>query len=89
MSIIYDGTQFTEPVKLNTWEPPFRAGLYAILVPNQTVKPKAYAIVYFGESGNMSERGFLSHHKRSCWIRQAGSESNLWISTYLMPNSTE
>lgn len=53
MSINYDGIQFTDPVKLNTWEPPFHAGLYAILVPDQFIQPKPYAVVYFGESSNM------------------------------------
>jgi hypothetical protein len=89
MSINYDNVQFSEPIRLNDWEPPFRAGLYAILFPDQTITPKPFAVVYFGESGNMSERGFASHHKRACWISRSGNVNNLWIATYLMPNSTE
>lgn len=89
MAIIYDSVQFSDPIRLNNWDPPFRAGLYAILIPDQAIQPKPFSVVYFGESGNMSERGFSSHHKRSCWLTRAGNENNLWIATYLMPNSIE
>jgi len=89
MSIIYNGVNFSEPERLVNCNPPFRAGLYVILIQDQTMKPKPFKAIYFGESGNMSERGFGSHHKKPCWIRTAGSEGNLYISANLMPNSTE
>ncbi len=47
-----------------------------------------YYAIYFGESSNLSERGFVSHHKRSCWINVAGSETRLYVCVHLMPNST-
>ena len=89
MGITYGSYAFNEPVPGGLWSPPYLAGLYAILFPDQAITPRPFAVVYFGESGNMSERGFLrSHEKFPCWIRQAGSESNLYIAVYLMPNST-
>jgi hypothetical protein len=61
-----------------------------MIKPDPEGKPKTYRVIYFGESGNMSERGFLkSHHKFGCWINEAGTTKNLYISTYLMPNSSE
>lgn len=89
MSIIYSTIAFTEPEKLSNWEPPHRAGIYAILIPDSNSKPRPFSVVYFGESENMSERGFASHHKRYCWVKKAGNENNLYVSTYLMPNSTK
>ena len=89
MSIIYSDVEFTEPIQLTVWNPPSRAGLYAILISAPRMKPKPFEVVYFGESEDMSERGFSSHHSRPCWINQAGSERNLWISVHLMPGSTK
>jgi len=89
MGINFGGVLFSEPVLISTWSPLYRAGLYAILVFDITISPKPYRVIYFGESSNLSERGFLtSHHKYSCWVREAGSSGNLYISVYLMPNST-
>jgi hypothetical protein len=49
-----------------------------------------YRIIYFGESENLSQRGFLAgHHQYECFLKQAGSENNLYIGTYEMPNSTQ
>jgi len=53
-------------------------------------RPNSYRILYFGESSNLSERGFYrTHQKYRCWLEHAGSESNLYIGIYLMPDSTE
>ena len=89
MSIKYSGYVFDEPVLISNWNAPYRAGLYAILVPDQSVTPRPFRVIYFGESGNMSERGFLKlHAKFPCWIREAGSENNLYVALLLMPDST-
>lgn len=89
MSIKYGSYVFDEPVLFALWSPPNRTGLYAILIPDKSFRPKPFRVIYFGESGNLSERGFFkSHNKYSCWIREAGSEENLYIAIYLMPDST-
>ena len=90
MPIRFYDIDFSEPELLSNWNPTNQAGIYAIMIPNQFGRPMPFTPIYFGESENMSERGFLFHHKRSCWLRQASNnENNLFISTYLMPNSTE
>jgi len=82
---------FDGPYPISRWDPPFRAAIYAIMIkPEPINKPNIYTIIYFGESGNLSERGFYkSHHAYNCWIREAGNESNLFIGIHTIPNSTE
>lgn len=88
MSIHFGNYKFEDPVFLHKWEPPYKAGIYIICTAQAIFLPD-YKPVYIGESGNMNERGFSSHHKRHCWVAEAGSEDKLWITTYLMPYSTE
>ena len=90
MNINFGGYNFSEPTKLTTWKPPYLAGLYAILIPDLSGDPLPLRVIYFGESGNMSERGFPSSHaKYSCWIAEASSEDYLSITIFPMPGSTE
>ena len=90
MSITWGNIEFEGPYPIKDWEPPYRAAVYAIMMrPDPENNPRTYRILYFGESGNLSERGFYrSHHKYNCWIREAGSEYNLYIGIHRMPNST-
>jgi hypothetical protein len=90
MSITWGNMSFDGPYSITNCDPPYRAAVYAIMMkPQPRNKPDTYRILYFGESSNLSERGFYrSHHKYDCWIKQAGSESNLYIGIHLMPNST-
>jgi len=83
--------RFEGPYLVNEWEPPRRAAVYAIMTrPDPQNRPNVYRVLYIGESSNLSERGFVrSHHKYKCFIRNAGSEDNLYIAIYLMPGSTE
>jgi hypothetical protein len=89
MAIRYGGYVFDAPAPVARWSAPHRAGVYAILVADQTYQPMPFRVIYFGESGNMSERRFFrGHPKYSCWIREAGSEQSLYIAVYPMPVST-
>ncbi len=90
MSITWGNVSFDGPYSITNWDPPYRAAVYAIMMkPDPSNKPGTYRILYFGESGNLSERGFYkSHQKYDCWIDKAGSESNLYIGIHLMPDST-
>ncbi|MCK5283257.1 MAG: hypothetical protein KAK00_07650 [Nanoarchaeota archaeon] len=79
--------KFNGPYPIKDWDPPNRAAVYTIM--KGADKEGYYSILYFGESENLSERGFYkSHHAYPCWINKAGSDSNLFIGIYLMPNST-
>ena len=90
MTINYGGIIFDGPHPTTEWEPPYRAAVYAIVMPDETCKPKPFRVIYFGESGNLSERGFWqSHHKYQCFIDHAGLDSNIYIAIHKMPNSTE
>jgi hypothetical protein len=91
MSTLLCSYAFDGPVPLSDWEPPYGAGIYAICATRavQTILGPNYKLVYIGQSGNMSERGFTSHHRRKDWVSEAGGEDKLLIATYLMPNSTE
>ena len=91
MTINFGAYRFSEPIKLENWTPPFHAGLYAILIPNTSAKPRPFRVIYFGESKNMPDWGFFNaHHKYFCWIREAGRLKNkLYISVYPMPKSSK
>lgn len=89
MTITWGGIQFSEPESLSVWDPPFRAAVYAIMLqPDPIGNPTSYRILYFGESGNLEERGFDSHHKRQCWVDQVNSINDLFIGIHLMADST-
>lgn len=83
--------KFEGPYPITSWNPPLRAAIYAIMVKSDPVnRPNMYKVLYIGESGNLSERGFYkTHHASQCWLQQAGSLSSLFIAIYLMPSSTE
>ncbi len=86
MPITWGGTTFTTPIRITTWEAPYGAAVYAISIRTDSSFPP----IYFGESGNLDERGFIrNHHSYQCWLREAGSEQDIYISVYSMPNSTE
>ncbi len=85
MGIRYDRYFFDGPIPIGTWDPPDRAGVYAILVPGQ-LGPD---LVYFGESGNLSRLGkFRYDPKYPCWLEKAGSEEHILIAFHLIPRST-
>lgn len=91
MSIQWGKFSFEGPYLLDEWNPPQRAGIYAIMhKPDRTNKPSIFQIDYFGESGDFSDRGFpWSHEKSDCFIEQAGSKNNVYIAIHFMPGSTE
>ena len=91
MSTLLCTYAFVGPVLLSDWKPPYGAGIYGIYATRavQTILGPIYKLIYVGQSGNMSERSFTSHHKRNDWVSEAGGEDQLLIATHLMPDSTE
>lgn len=82
---------FSGPFQLKYWAPPQSAGLYAILKYTRglLLAPDGWTVLYVGETGDLSERGFPSgHHAYPRWVYEAGSADNLYIATYMMPYST-
>lgn len=87
--IYFANYQFSDPEYLLNWTTSEKSGIYAILVQDPTSRSKPYKAIYFGESEDMSERGYLkSHHRYDCWIREVGIETDLYISVFPMPDST-
>ena len=91
MAINYGGCEFTEPILAACWSPPSKAGLYAVLVRDDIGTPRRFRAIYFGETENFAERGFLrSHHRYDSWIREAGgSDMSLYIALYPTPDLTK
>lgn len=89
MSITYGNYLFKGPIPIVEWKPPYKAGIYTLLIPDPRWDPIPYRPIYIGESGNLSRRDFIRAHRQyPDWIQLAGSEDNLYIAVYLMPNST-
>ena len=87
--IYFANYQFSDPECLLNWATSEKSGIFAILVQDPTSRSKPYKAIYFGESEDMSERGFFkSHFRYDRWIREAGSEADLYISVFPMPDST-
>ncbi|MFQ6061370.1 MAG: hypothetical protein ACE5KV_08810 [Thermoplasmata archaeon] len=90
MSIELGGLNFGGPFPVSEWESPRESAVYAIMMRDPAGDPNRFRILYFGESENLSERGFWrSHQKFGCWINKAGSTENLFIGVHPMPNSTQ
>ena len=85
MSIAISGILFDGPYSLSSWDSTGGAALYCILYK----QADKWNVVYVGETSNLDENVISSHQKRDCWLERTGSESNLYIAIYPMPNSTE
>ncbi len=78
---------FDGPFQLENWNAPRRAGVYCVLHKDNS---NSYNVDYVGESEDLSDRGFpWNHHRSNCWVREAGSRSNVYITVYYMPSSTK
>jgi hypothetical protein len=78
-----DGITFSKPFPIGEWDPPKKASLYLILTKDDG------RIIYVGESGNLEDREFWKgHHKYNCWVRVAGTGTNLAIAFSPMVDST-
>lgn len=91
MSIELGGMKFEGPTAVAEWEPSKGAAVYAIMMkPHPREKPETFLVLYFGQSGNLSGRGFVrSHQKFGCWINKSGSIRNLFVGVLPLPDSTE
>jgi len=87
--IYFANYQFSEPESLAKWNTEEKNGIYVLLIKDPIEKSKPYKAIFFGESNDLSDPGFLRSHQRfDCWIQEAGSEADLHIATFPMPNST-
>lgn len=78
--------EFLGPIRLSEWGPPMAEVVYLVL---RRAK-ETFEIIYVGESEKTEESDFFTKNdKFKCWIQNAGSEENLYLSIYPMWNSTQ
>lgn len=73
--------EFLGPVNLSEWGPPMDEVIYLLLRRAKDT----FEIIYAGESEKTQETDFFTKNaKFKCWIQNAGSEQNLYLSIYPM-----
>jgi hypothetical protein len=77
--IRFDNRIFTEPAPFALAEPPVSSGIYVVLVPDPSCRPRAFRAIYFGEAGNFHGRVTDSHALFDDWIREAEDVANLYV----------
>lgn len=76
--------EFLGPVKLSEWGPPMEEVVYLIL----SREGDTFNIIYVAQSEKTEEKAFFTKNdKFKCWIANAGSEENLYLSIYPMSGS--
>jgi hypothetical protein len=83
---------FDGPYRLDTWEAPQQSGVYAVL--HKTISDAGlitYIIDYCGQGRNLSfYRGYpWIQHRMKRLIARTGSKENVYISVFLMPDSSK
>lgn len=81
------GYPFEGPRVLAGWTPPAVPAVYAIVYkPDPDTKPERYAVIYVGQSDDLTTEHFPFQHPRAhCWIARAGSRWKVYICTYEVP----
>ena len=78
--------EFLGPVKLSDWGPPMDEVVYTIMAREKDT----FKIIYVDQSEKTKELDYFTKNtKFKCWLTNAGSENNLYLSIYPMPDSEE
>ena len=78
--------EFLGPVKLSEWGPPMDEVVYTIMAREKDT----FKIIYVDQSEKTQETDyFTKNEKFKCWLTNAGSENNLYLSIYPMSDSEE
>jgi hypothetical protein len=77
--IRFNNRVFTEPMPFSLARPPVSSGVYAILAPDASFRPRPFRVIYFGESHNFSHCITGSHERFSDWTLQADGAANLYV----------
>ena len=76
--------EFLGPIKLSEWGPPMDEVVYIIMGRFKDI----FKILYVEQSEKTKETDFFTKNEKfKCWITHAGSEDNLYLSIYPMPDS--
>ena len=85
--ILYHTWAFSDPAPVWLWNPLAAPGIYAIQVMDDGWSPRP---IYFGRTEEFSGRPAVSSHPAfRSWVREAGSEVQLWISVHRESNATQ
>jgi len=77
--------EFLGPIRLSEWGPPMNQVLYLLLRRSN----ETFQILYAGESEKTDEADFFTKNEKfKCWIQNAGTENDLYLSIYPMWDST-
>ncbi len=78
--------EFLGPVKLSEWGPPMDEVVYTIMARDKDT----FKIIYVNQSEKINELDFFTKNEKfKCWLDNAGSENNLYLSIYPMADSEE
>lgn len=77
--ITFSNRAFTEPVPFSLALLPISSGIYAILVPDDSCRPRPFRAIYFGESGNFLQCVTVDHERFNDWAAEAGGAANLYV----------
>lgn len=67
--------EFDGPYRLVEFSPPRYSGAYVVMVEDAGWEPYPLQVIYVGESGGLSQRGFpYGHHAWLRWYFAAGCE---------------
>lgn len=78
--------EFLGPIKLSEWGPPMDDVIFVILSREKDM----FNVIYVDESKKTKNNDFFTKNEKfKCWLTHAGSENNLYLSIYLMPNSDD
>ena len=78
--------EFLGPIKLEEWGPPMDEVIFVILAREKDI----FNVIYVEQSEKTNQNNFFAKNEKfKCWLTHAGSEENLYLSIYLMPNSDE
>ncbi len=82
--IVFGTARFSEPAHFSFFLQQSGGGIYAILVPDISAKPRQFRVIYFGQAGKLRDRVSVGHEKYGAWLREAGTPENLYVSFYAM-----
>lgn len=77
--IRFNNSMFTEPVPFSLALAPVSSGIYAILAPDASCRPRPFRVIYFGESGNFSQLVSGTHECLNDWTAEADGTGNLYV----------
>lgn len=77
--IRFSNSMFTEPAPFSAALAPVSSGIYAILAPDASCRPRPFRPIYFGESGDFSQRVTAGHERFNDWTTEAGGTATLYV----------